>query len=160
MPFESNQSGRSNPGRGRKGRGERDSFLSPDLEALAEQLSQDSQWLALNYPAHKPRKLRQPRRFQWVAVAAVAALVLLAIDGWRLWNRPAPQNPVREGMAVLPVPSSAIQSASSVPLSTPAIMETRVPGVMFKDLNGAEKEAVLDFLEERAPAFPSTSLPL
>jgi hypothetical protein len=160
MPSESNQSGRSNSGRGRTGRRERDSFLSPDLEMLAEQLAQDSQWLALNYPAAKPSlPLRKPRRFKWVAVAAVAALLLLAIDGWWLWNRPAAPIVGPSNLVVAP-PAGSVRPASEVPLNRPALMETRLPGAMFKNLSGAEKEAVLDFLEERAPALPNTSLPL
>lgn len=166
MPFESNHHGRSNPGRGDAAAGkpgrQSESFLSPELQSLADQLVQDSQWLAMNYPAHKPRlPLRQPRRFRWVAVASVAVLVLLAIDGWWLWNRPAPRSPSPDNVVAVPAPvSPAARPRTVVPPITPAAVENRAPAALLKNLNGAEKEAVLDFLQERAQTLPKTSLPL
>ena len=140
-----------------------DSFASPELEALAEQLGRDSQWLAERYPAHKPRlPLRRPQRLRWVAVGAAAVLMLLAVDGWRMWNRPASPTPTRDYVALpAPTPKAGVvlpgrRDGLSV---QPAAIEARPPGLSFDKLNGAEKEAVLDLLEERAPAL-STSLSL
>ena len=155
MPFESKNSGRSN-------RRRENSFLSPELEALGDQLEQDSQWLALSYPARKPQlPLRQPRRFKWVAVGAVVALVLVAIDGVWLWTRPAAPSTSPEKFVSVPAVSPApVRPRNPMPTVTPAAVETRAPAALFKDLNGAEKEAVLDFLEERGQTLPKTSLPL
>lgn len=161
MPFESNHHGRSHPGRSNPGK-QRESFLSPELQSLAEQLAQDSQWLAMNYPAHKPRlPLRRARRFRWMAAASVAVLLLLAMDGWWLWTRPSPAGPPSDKLVAVPVqvPPTA-RPRTAVPAATPAAVDTRAPAALLKNLNGAEKEAVLDFLQERAQTLPKTSLPL
>jgi hypothetical protein len=138
-----------------------DSLASPELEALAEQLRQDAQWLVSRYPAHKPRlPLKRRHRMRWVAAGAVAVLLLLAVDGWRMWRRPASPGSSHTseklaGTAVPPAKMPGNRSEAFLPgnMSTPP--QTR--RLSLGDLNGAEKEAVLDLLEERTPK-PSLSL--
>jgi hypothetical protein len=131
------------------------------LESLADQLSRDAQWLAYRYPAHKPRlPLKQPRRLRWVAVGAVVALALLSLDAWRMWTRPArpqPAGPSEFAAAQPPANLNGKRSGVAIPKRQ---LGASMPPVSYKDLNGAEKEAVLDLLEERAPAITNASLSL
>jgi hypothetical protein len=152
MPFESSKTGPRGA----------ESFSSPELESLADQLDRDAQWLATKYPAHKPRlPLERPRRVRWVAVGAAAALVFLAVDAWWMWTRPAVGiAPVGDFVAAPTPPVSVPGSKAETPASR-RMLETRlpaVPGMPFNGLNGAEKEAVLDLLEQRAPEPNKTSL--
>lgn len=143
-----------------------DSFASFELESLADQLSRDAQWLAYKYPAHKPKlPLKQPRRLRWVAVGAAAVLLLLCVDGWLMWTRPAagpsPELSEKNIAAAKTPPAGSLAGArSEAPVPRRMPLETRLPGLSLKDLNGAEKEAVLDLLEQRAPAPTNTSLSL
>jgi hypothetical protein len=151
MPFESSKPGPRDP-----------DGLAPELESLADQLSRDAQWLASRFPAHKPSlPLKGPRRLRWVAFGAAAALVLLAVDAWWMWERPQAPAPAADlAKAASPAASSVAGARSETASPRRLPLETRLPGISFKDLNGAEKEAVLDLLEERAPALTKTSLSL
>src|SRR5688572_7902604 len=147
MPFES-----SKPG-------PRDAeSLAPELESLADQLDRDAQWLAFKYPAHKPQlPLARPRRLRWVAIGATAVLFFLAVDGWLMWQRPREPSPAlqRDIVATKPPAGSLAGAKPEAPASS-RLFEPRMPArrmpAMFSELNGAEKEAVLDLLEDRARA--------
>jgi hypothetical protein len=136
-------------------------FDSPEFELLSDQLRRDAQWLAARYPAHKPRlPLVRPRRLRWIAVASVAMLVLLAIDAWRMWNNPMPATSPPDNMSVrATVPAVApaiVKQKGLIEQAIPALTSPRPLG--YNDLNPAEKEAVLDLLEERPPANLKISL--
>jgi hypothetical protein len=136
-------------------------FASPELEMLADQLRHDAQWLAERYPAHKPRlPLGQPRRVRWLAVACVAALLLLAVDGWRMWRRPARpiQSPSDLASHRQQLPAKTVEALKEAAPASPAMTNAGSPVFGYNDLNGAEKEALLDLLEKRPPANIKVSL--
>jgi hypothetical protein len=126
-----------------------DEFASPQIELLADQLRHDAQWLAAKYPAHKPRlPLARPRRLHWVAVASVAVLLLLAVDAWRMWHYP-PQTSLPK--TFVPPPVTVVeQPADALAPLIPAVTNPRPLG--YSDLGPAEKEALLDLLEQQPTA--------
>ncbi len=139
-------------------------FASPQLEALADQLRHDAQWLSAKYPAHKPRfPLARPRRLRWVAVASVAVLMLLAVDAWRMWTTPARPSLDDTVQTQLPAEKSVdAASGTGIIPSHPAMTNARPaavpPNLGYNDLTGAEKEALLDLLEQRPPVRLRVSL--
>ena len=137
-----------------------DEFASPDLEALAEQLRHDADYLASRYPARLPDELPSMSWSRRLAPAiwssAVAAVLLLGFglwglaDGsWDLEGKTAPATrsyPRRfDGQA-----HRASPLRRGLPRSLPA--------TFFHDLTGPEKEAVLDVFEERNLVHPSLSI--
>lgn len=133
----------------------RDPLVSADLEFLAEQLSRDAQWISGKYPACKPETLeRRPMRFRWVSVACAAALLFLVIDGWYLWNRPQASAPIHHLADHKPVVTNPTPTPAAAPIVHPVATTLPTAAVLkqplFKDLNGAEKAAVIDLIEKKA----------
>lgn len=129
----------------------RDPLVSADLEFLAEQLSRDAQWISSRYPACKPKEpLRRPRRIKWLSVACAAALLLLAIDGFYLWSRPARHDALDSRVAVEApaVPSKAASTPAPRPISTPSRAAAAIP--LLNQLNGPEKAGVMELIEQGA----------
>jgi hypothetical protein len=138
-----------------------DEFVSPDLEALAEQLRHDACFLAERYPARLPEAIPAmpwARRLAPAIWSSAAAAVLLACFGiwglangsWELEGKTAPAArstyPRRyDGQA-----HRASPARRGIPRSLPA--------TFFHDLTGPEKEAVLDVFEERNLVHPSLSI--
>jgi hypothetical protein len=134
---------------------DRDPLVSADLEFLAEQLRRDAQWISAKYPACRPEILAaRPRRFKWVAVACAAALVVLSVDGWYLWNRPQARPEISDladstNVATTPV----VVPETPGPTIHPAVQARPAAAVLnrgFNDLSGAEKAAVIELIEKRA----------
>jgi len=133
----------------------RDLTLPADLVELSQQLSEESALLAERYPAggvrpvsavqaleNESRPGRVPRRFsvQWRGVAA-AAIISTAIWGVsRDWT--AARQPVdgRGGVVRWNGDGPAAPTIQNINSSSPA--------TFFQELNGPEREGLLDLLEE------------
>lgn len=135
--------------------GDADRLASLELELLADQLRHDASWLAAAYPPQKPTVPRRPKRsYKWVAVGAAAVLLLVAADAWWLWQKPSPEVSDIAKAPVTAVPATASQSPAAGPSFTVVAPRAMLPGASppvrgYRDLNGAEKEALLDLLEQR-----------
>jgi hypothetical protein len=138
-----------------------DEFASPDLEALAEQLRHDAQYLAARYPARLPDALPTMPWARRVAPAlwssAVAAVLLmgfglwgLANGSWELEGKTAPAARSTYPRRFDGQTHRASPTRRGLPHSLPA--------TFFHDLTGPEKEAVLDVFEERNLVYPSLSI--
>ncbi|MGE3409148.1 MAG: hypothetical protein AB7I37_20195 [Pirellulales bacterium] len=122
-----------------------------DLEALAEQLSDDARFLAERYPA--PTRLTKPKSVGSAIVskspghairrfAAVIALCLIggaSLSFWRL--QPSGDLLPSRQMTRVPVETAA---GATLPANMPDVTPTTVG---FQDLTPPEQEAVLDLLE-------------
>jgi hypothetical protein len=124
----------------------RDLALPADLVELSGQLSEESALLAERYPAGSvrsdPARGRSPRwvAVQWRGVAA-AAIISTAIWGisrdWSAVRQPAAG---RGGVVRLNGDGSAAPTIQNINSSSPA--------TFFQELNGPEREGLLDLLEE------------
>jgi hypothetical protein len=125
-----------------------DEFSSPDLEALAVQLSDDADYLAKLYPPRMlPAQLPQRRR-GWKAFIArwrVAAAVLwfagtaAAVSAWGLANREPPNS-----IASLSGSSAQSKHAIPGPLASSAVDEDRAIESSPVDLPAAVMRALRD----------------
>jgi hypothetical protein len=149
--------------------------LAPELEALAEQLSEDSGHLAQCYPATNPRmnellartaqlaeaEARRGSRQTagatvWLARCGLAASLLLAIGVW--WQNTGDVEPVSVALtspaepgtttAATPIAPSTVESEATL-----AVHESTEPTPMldpqvFLELDAASQAAVADLVQE------------
>jgi hypothetical protein len=166
MSFEENQRREVAPG---KHTGEAPDF-PPNMAALAQQLSDEADWLAGRYPASVSDRLgptatavakaaqhwRSLKRFGVVSGVS-AASVLVAILGWRaVTNRDSEVSDVRAPVLEQSSQVAQLNDAGGFGRQTGETIggEENV----LQGLSGAEQEAVLDLIESNAAHKTSLSI--
>jgi hypothetical protein len=144
--------------------------LPPNLAALAQQLSDEADWLTGRYPAIAPDRIaatataaataaRQGRSLKrlGVVMGVCAATTLVAVIGWQaVRNR---DNAVSEGRTPVVEQSSQIAQLNEAGGFGRQAGET-IGGEenVLQGLSGAEQEAVLDLIEPHAAHKTSLSI--